>query len=491
MARTLTEATSRSLSLPPAPPKTSTGFDGFSKGVVQGGLSTLKGIGTIGQKVLDSTANKIGSGSKVGSDIYRPGTEKEQRAKQLITPQTSAEKLGFGTEQLAEFFVPASKIAKVESMVNLLSKGLVNPIAQGAVRVAGKALANAIPDAAIRYAQTGGDTKEAIKTGITAGVARGAFATVGEGARALKIPERLYSTIFKNSKGDMLRELNANGLNNLRQTNPSKYDELVEQGIVREYNGLPVLNETLAEKALDRGLRGSIRSMANEVVGGALDAEAKVQQAVKGYTQPILFPEKQYVNVLRKVGQAYQDVGFGEISKEANFLASLLKNTKGSLSGEQALQLRRFLDKMRIASSFDKTTNQLSMTQANFKTLADVARKRLKTIPGIEPIMKDYSFYIDALESLAKEASRRENSQVISLIDSIFLGGGLSAADPAPLLTINVLRRLIQSGPGMTGLAQLLQKSVASPATIGTIGGISSGVQSQIGDQVDQTQPMQ
>lgn len=447
-------------------------FENFSVGVAKGGMSTLRGLGTIGQKVLD-TVYKPEAGI---SDIYRPKTQLGQRVTNALAPQGAGEKIGFGTEQFAEFFIPASKAAKAESVINLMTKGM-STAPRALSRIVGKSVVQGVSAGVVRYAQTGGDLKDSSKTALGAGITRGVFATIGEGARALRIPEKFYQTIFKNSRNDMMRELNTNGINNIRIKNPAQYQDLVEKGIIVEKGGVPRVNFTLAEDALNRGLRGSIQDMSNTVVGGALETESALQNVVRNSTEKITLSEKQYVNVLKKIAQEYEDVGFGEVSKEAAFLASKLETTGGIVSAEDALTIRRFFDKMRIASSFDKPASSLSTTQSNFKTLADAVRGKVNSVPGVSPLMKDYSFYIDALEALAREASRRGNNQVISLIDSIFLGGGLSVANPAPLLTVGILRRIFNSPQGMTLLGSIMNKSTASPGTSGLIGGVNQQIQ--------------
>src|SRR3990167_7102234 len=103
----------------------------FSEGFAKGGLSTLKGLGTIGQTILDQTAGRVVSavqgkgftplGPEPGSlsNIYRKGTEEEKRASEFLTPQGVAQEIGFGTEKFAEFLIPATKAAKVEGYVGL------------------------------------------------------------------------------------------------------------------------------------------------------------------------------------------------------------------------------------------------------------------------------------------------------------------------------------------------------------------------------------
>ena len=466
--------------------KVGTQLGNFATGVAKGELSTLKGLGTIGksigENILDQTAGRVGSailgkGFTVPektqnpiTNIFQKGTPQEIKAREFLTPEGTAENIGFYGEQAAEFLIPAFKAAKAEKVVNVLSQGIKLPLAAAATRIGLKSAIQGVAAGAVKFVQTGGDTKAAVETGKTAALARGAFAVIGEGARALKIPERLYTTVFKNSRQDMLTELNADGLNVLKSSQPQKYKELLESGIIKETPGsLPTVNTTLAEEALDRGLRGSIKNMANEVVGTKYESELQLQQLVKGFQGTISIPEKQYVNVLKEIAEEYDNVGFGDISEEANRLAGVLQTSGGAVPAPEALSLRRLLDKLRFVGSYDKPVSKLSLSQANFKILSDELRPRINAIPGVQDVMDNYSFAIDALKTLAEEAKRRGNSQVVSLIDSIFLGG--SIIDPIPALTLGTLRRMILSGAGSTNIGAGL-----SNPNLGVVG--SAGLES-------------
>lgn len=487
----------RVLNQEPLQPSTSqpSTLNEFSTGFAKGGLSTLKGLGTIGQAGLSQTAGRLVSAVQgrgfiptTSNNIYTPGSPQEIQAGRFIEPTGIAQKIGFGTEQLAEYFIPAAKAQKAEQAVNLISKGITSPFLAATTRVVGKAIAQGVAAGGVKYIQTGGKIKPAAQTALLAGATRGAIAIIGEGARALHLPERLYSTIFKNSAKDMLTELKSNGLQALQVRDPQKFADFVEKGIVKiGPSGTPILNDTLAEQALDKGLRGSIRDMANEVLEKTFDSEDEVRRIARTYSGTINLKEPQFQNVLRGIAQEYEDVGFGDISKAASTLADKIKVSKGLVSSEDALAVRRLLDQARIASSFERPASKLSLTQSNFKTLADTVRSRVNVIPGMGEVMKDYSFYIDAMQSLATEAARRGNNQVLSLIDSLFLSGAYAGNNPIPGLTMGMLRKLIISAPGTTALGSLLNQPNISGLTSGLISAGSSGVQSLLGGQEPQT----
>lgn len=451
----------------------------FSAGVVKGGLSTLKGIGTLGQSALDQTVGRgvnaiLGKGftptgpDGSGSDLYRKGTQTEQKARQFLTPEGTAQKVGFGTEQIAEFFVPATKIAKGEAVITALTSGLPKFLG-GASRVAGKAGINALADTAIGAAQTG-DLKEGAKIGLLGGGIRAGMGVVGELARAAKIPERLYQTVFKNASRDMMDEFKTDYLVDLYKNRPHIFNDLAEQGIIKVDGGVPVLNKTLAEEALGHGLKGSITSMGKQVTGDVLQNESKVRSIVQKYKGTVGLTEPEFFNVLREIANEYKGVGFGKISNEADALAKIWLDSQGKVDGNTALAIRRLLDKARLARSYDVPVSKLSLTQANLKIMADEARGRLNKIPGLKPVMDEYAFGLDALEALAKEGARRGNNQVLSLIDSVFLGAGMAAGDFKQAVTLAGLRKYLQSGRGATRIGSTLANPNASAKTVGVIG---------------------
>jgi len=419
----------------------------FSTGFVKGGLETLQNVGKMGIEAVT-----LGQ-----ADTTKLGISEES-----LQPANKAESIGKATERVAEFIVPAGRVAKLERGVDLLIQG--QGLLQTTGRVLGKAGIEGLATGAIRTAQTG-EIKEGVKAGVTGGILRGGLAVIGEGAKAMRIPERLYSTVFKNTYDDVVSDFRTGAIAELKVSNPTRYNELVEKGIIKVKNGEPILNETLAKEALDRGLRGSIPNMAKQVVNKTIDLEDEARTIAKNYQKPIPFGEKQFTTVLNRIKADFADVGLGETANEANYFISKLKSGKGSLSAEDTLKFKRFLDSMRIKSSFQAVQpSQMSQTQQNFKSLADLARTRLKTsIPEMAKTMDDYRFHIEALDALAKEAKRRGNNQVISLIDSVFLGGGLASGEPVATGALLATRNFLKSARGATALGQMLQNPTTRP----------------------------
>lgn len=457
---------------------------GLGKGV----LSTVRSLGELGQGVLQNTAGRAVEAitgtpkEQLGSDLYKPQTEIGQKAVQVTTPEGGLQQAGFGAEKMAEFLLPGAQAARGERAINLIADGIKNPAFAAATRIVGKGLVQGVSAGLVSLAQTA-KPKTALETSATAGIIRGGFATIGEGARAIKLPERLYSMIFKNTSQDALAELKAGGIATLQQKNPELYNRYIESGIIRNVDGVPTVNDTLAEKALARGLQGSIKNMSDEVVAGLLQSEDKVRNLARNYTGTINVSETQFEGVLRKISQEWEDVGFGEFSNEAKTLADKIKSAGGNVDAETALDLRRFLDRIRVASSFDKPVTSMATTQANLKILADTVRKRLTDIPEMASTMKDYSFYIDALDALAKEAKRTGNRSVLGLIDNLYLGAGLASGQAIPATLVATISRLINSAGGATGLAQTINAGSIGARGSAVLQAVSRGGQSLVESQ--------
>lgn len=413
-------------------------------GVGKGVASTFQGLGQLVLKGTDALGiTKDKSKTTLTAD---PET---------LKPQGTAQNVGYYGEKAAEFFAPAGLVRKGQAAVDTLIHG--SGLLSGAGRVAAKAAIEGGAAGGVNLAQTA-DFKEAGKTALFAGGLKVATGAAGEIAKAVNLPERLYSTIFKNSFQDMKQELQTVGTKAFQQTDPARFKDLVSKGIIKVGpDGKAVLDETLAKEALDRGLKGSLMNMSNAVVRNKYELEDQVQAIAKHSREVVSIPEKQFASVLTKIATDYKDVGFGEFSTQAAKLAKVAKT--GELSVDDALQARRLLDSLRIRSSFGTAPTHLSLGQDNLKFLSNQLRSRLNSVPGMGDLMKEYSFNIDALEALAKEAARRGNNQVISLIDSILLGGGLAAANPVPNSVLFAAKKLIQNPRTLTAGAQAIKKS--------------------------------
>lgn len=372
---------------------------------------------------------------EVTEDIERILPEK------IFEAKTGAEKAGFITGEGLQYLIPAGRIAKVEKTIDTMIQGTKFLSRVG--RVGTKAGTEAIATGTIRAAQTE-DIKQGATAGITAGGIRGVLGAGGEMARKLRFPERLYSQIFKNSFDDMRQALKAMGTENFRRANPERFNQLVKDGVIKfSKSGEMIIDESLAKQALDKGLKGSLMNMVDKTVEQGYELENAAQKIVKNHTKPVQLPG-QYKAILNEISEEYKNVGFGQIATKARALANKMQNN--TVNAETALEMRRFLDSMRFARAFDVPATKLSQSQQNFKFLADALRKKLaKEVPDLQPVMKDYGFYIEALDALANEAKRRGNNQVLGFIDATLFGGTLAGANLPAAATALGLKKYLTS----------------------------------------------
>ena len=97
---------------------------GFVSGAAKGVGYSLSGLSSVGQTILDSTfgaATRWGLG-KAGIETKAPVNAGQVIKEKYFTPETTAEKVGFGAEQLAEWFIPAGAGSKVISKIPVFSK---------------------------------------------------------------------------------------------------------------------------------------------------------------------------------------------------------------------------------------------------------------------------------------------------------------------------------------------------------------------------------
>lgn len=437
------------------PQEKKTGLQNFSTGLAKSELSLLKGVGSLGAKIGSTLLKPFG--------VEMPNVYQESRtlSEQNLQAENTGERFGKTVGDVAQFALPSGQITKTSNAVNTLISGTGKLKSIG--RVLSKSAIEGVANAGVSLLQTGGDLKKAGTAGLIAGSTKGLLSGIGEASNSAKLPEKLYQTVFKNSSNDMLQELKTGALAQWQKTNPNEFKDLVKKGIIKtSINGEIVLNDSLAKEALDRGLRGSLRNMSQEVVKNLYRSEETVQRLAQGYKgsitgKPVLIsiPENnKLVSLLNEISDDYKNVG-GSFSDEAKQLSILVKNNK--VDAENALKLRRFLDGMRIRSSF--TPNQkLSQTQSNFKYFADKIRNELTKIPGFSGTMNEYRFNIDALDAIAKEAARRGNRQILGFIDSAMLGGGLASGEPFIGLGGLTLRRIVQSPSLSTKGAKTIQR---------------------------------
>lgn len=233
-------------------------------------------------------------------------------------------------------------------------------------------------------------------------------------------PEKLMSTIFKQSADDIMAEVKSGGK-----------------------------NLTQAQEVLEEGFKGDAKTMMNQAQNTIKASEEQAQKLVTG-TKLAIKNKSGYIKLISDYIDDLSKTSYGfanDVVTEGSAIIEGLKRTAGNqIDGQLALQTRRFIDGVRRTSSFKMNPN-LSPSQMFYKEAADSLRKELsKQIPGLKDVMRKYAININAFEDLAKYAARTQNKELIDLLDVFILQG----INPSAAIG----RHLLLGGPVKTNIAQ-------------------------------------
>lgn len=147
------------------------GLGGFFTGVIKGGASTISNVSSLGQKALE----KITGVKSVTPTL-------NESIGETLKPQGTAEKIGFGTEQIGEFLIPGGAATKAGKAVEAVSGA--SKLAKAA-KVGAVAATEAVTAGGITGLQ-GGDKKDIVTAGIVGGATTGLASGIS----------KLYKTVF-------------------------------------------------------------------------------------------------------------------------------------------------------------------------------------------------------------------------------------------------------------------------------------------------------
>lgn len=164
-------------------PQGEKGLKGFGVGAAKGAGSTLNTISRAGQTVLAQTAGRVAN--LVTGKGFKP-TQVQGIDKERITPHGTAEKIGFGTEQVAEFFVPAGAVSKATKAAEVGIDTLkLSKVAKAALKLGTRSAISAGEAAGVTALQGGSkeEVKSAAKFGAAFPIAIKAISKLGSAAK--------------------------------------------------------------------------------------------------------------------------------------------------------------------------------------------------------------------------------------------------------------------------------------------------------------------
>ena len=338
-------------------------------GAIKGVGSTLSGLSSLGQKGLEAT---VGAGlRKVGIGEEPPEITAGEVAKEkFFTPEGTAQKIGFGAEQLAEFFTPAG-LTKLAKGKGLLTRMGVDAFGLGAVTAA----------------QEGKIEKEA-KTSAVIGAA---FPVLGKITKTVSkgIPETAWSNILKRTP-----------------TEAAKKPELTKQAA---QTGITGISRKSISGQLQKKIEG-VELKLDDLLSGKVD-KVETKNVVK------------YLDDLRK---SYKSIpGEGSSVKVINKISKEVSKNK-ELTVKEANTVKRNIYKM-ISKSYGKGMLEPPVKTESQKMIARGLKKEIeKIIPEAKTLNEKQAIYIQMKKAIEKTIARREGKGVfgtgIGLYD-LMIGG--------------------------------------------------------------------
>lgn len=377
---------------------------GFAKGAIKGAGSTLFGAG----KLIGKGLSKIGLGETLAE------TEKAE----FLTPQTGAEKAGFTTEQIAEFFIPVPGASGVKALFGASKLGKA---AKTGVR-AGMEAAEVTGRLAAQEGELG---VPELGAGIASPIVGGVLSKTGE-ALFKSLPEKLIQKAI----GQPRKELVAG-------KDVSRY--ALDQKKVG------------TAKGLYDSAQNNIKSMGKEIN----DILKSVKVTDKNISNSRIFND-----VAGKVNEAGGEISKEEIKDIVTKVAPQVRGmlNKPTMSVENANKLRQNLDEVLGERAF--LSQQLPFNKKILKDFTNFLREEVKTAaPETRPIFDNLSKEITLRNALEDKIVKGVGKSAISVMD-ILTGAsvGLGAGGVVPALGAVAARRAVGSTPFLTGAGVTLDQ---------------------------------
>jgi hypothetical protein len=427
----------------------------ITKGIAKGVGTTIFGAGKLFEKITEPITRKAAEVALApfgrAEEVERVPPIFPEEKPEILEPVGALQKIGYTAEQLGEFFVPlgggGKALMAAEKLAPKIAIRELPQLAKFGIKAVGEGGEFALKVAT----QTAGDISDTSKAFIL-GVAANPILKVAEvGARPLTkiLPERIMSRIFRTAEDDLRLAY-----------------KTVAEG--------KTLNPTLAREVLDRGLRGSSRNMAAYSFKKLNDLERQVQKVVKDPKKIISIKNKvAYENFLKDVNETFKRGFFPKRAKEASqMLDELAKAKPNEMTMGTALRLRRFIDGMRSTSSF-RLDPKLAPRQDEFKEAANILRKKIGDA-GLRNLMNEERVFIEAIDAIVADAAKRQNRNIIGLVDILAGGGGIAAGSIVGGVSAAAAIRGFQQPFTLTHLAGFLDRAgklelgkIIKPAVIG------------------------
>jgi len=346
------------------------GIKGVAVGVGKGILSTVKGMGQLGEKIGNVIVPKQ---YEMPSSYSDEATKDGLLSEENLTARGTAEKIGKGAEQIAEFAVPGSMVSKATKGASMVGKIIPRALTSGTV-------------ASVQAGDIG------VETAIASGIET-AFPVAG---KILKPATKLISGLFRNI-GSALSGVPSETLQKI-SSNPNVANDVIK--VLKESGKDSVLRENT--KTILNGIQ-QIKRESSSMFAKGIESLSKTDikpNIIKDEIKSVITNNK---GLLSKTGFSLKNTEFSsdpKLVKSASALINSIDKSK-DLSGrgvkklmdlaentklktattDTSISFNRFIDDIKngLENSISKSTNKLSSIKKQYSS----ERQLVDAIQGI------------------------------------------------------------------------------------------------------------
>ena len=354
------------------------GLKGFATGIAKGEISTVFGLGKIGGAIGRTLLPKFAEPKEL--------TFFEREKPEALKPVGTAERAGFVTEQIGEFAIPATRIAKLAQGANFLTRLGTRAATSGAVA-------------------TGQAGEVGRETGIAVGV-EALFPVAGVVARSIfNVVRRLVRGL-----GSGLSGVSTDAIETIVK-NPQKALEVSKQ--IERSGNFSVLEDNA--RAIVNGV-SQIKQEARKAFGEGLEKLKEVDISAKQFRDNVQSVLDKFGSTRKDGKRILQNVEFDD-PKNLNKASELIdKLSRVELNG---VSLRKLADDIENSKFKTATSDERLSFNVFIKDLSGSLKKAIDSSTNkLQEINKQFSVDIQLAEGIEKIFSKIKFKS-LSEIDSV------------------------------------------------------------------------
>lgn len=397
-------------------------FKDIPTGIVKGAASTIKGAANLGGKIFDPIDKLIpGIDTTNAPDKLQSVAEDKLNVPQgtLLKPSNIGQKIGFGGEQVAEFFIPGGVAAKAGKAVETAKFLEAAPkVIQKAVPLLTKMGTEGLVSAgqtALQEGDINGKSAVAFATGAIAPVVSGVLSKTSK-----TIPENMWSKVLNRTAKQV-------------EKNPNLEKEIATFGIMGPKKKIAEIAKNKlqnAELQLDDLIKNTTETIDGKAVAPYLDEIKKSYANIPGEENSV------------KVIQSLQD----EIAARGQLTAPEAQNLKKDIYGL-------------ISKSYGKGTLEVTAKTEAQKQMARGLKEEIeKIVPEAKTLNQKISIFSQVRKSIEKQLMKPRggiSGTGIGVYDLTLGGLGTVAAGGSTGVGLVVARKVADSTIVRTGISKI------------------------------------